>query len=122
MSFVFHVMTSMILVVCTFYSVSNRIKFSICYISKKSRKTVLSSNIKNSLNWENLSSCRCIKTKNISCGCQNYTICKYHNKVPIICFKIKNPPPVELCWQKKRNPQKKLNFFGLPQPPAKIWH
>jgi hypothetical protein len=22
----------------------------------------------------------------------------------IICFKIKNPPPVELCWQKKRNP------------------
>jgi hypothetical protein len=24
--------------------------------------------------------------------------------VPIICFKIKNPPPVELCWQKKRNP------------------
>jgi hypothetical protein len=24
--------------------------------------------------------------------------------VPIICFKIKNPPPVELCWQKQRNP------------------
>jgi hypothetical protein len=22
----------------------------------------------------------------------------------IIRFKIKNPPPVELCWQKKRNP------------------
>jgi hypothetical protein len=22
----------------------------------------------------------------------------------IICFKIKNPPLVELCWQKKRNP------------------
>jgi hypothetical protein len=21
----------------------------------------------------------------------------------IICFEIKNPPPVELCWQKKRN-------------------
>jgi hypothetical protein len=21
-----------------------------------------------------------------------------------ICFKIKNPPPVELCWQIKRNP------------------
>jgi ABC-type uncharacterized transport system permease subunit len=25
-------------------------------------------------------------------------------KVKIICFKIKNPPPVELCWQTKRNP------------------
>jgi hypothetical protein len=25
-------------------------------------------------------------------------------KVNIICFKIKNPPPVELCWQTKRNP------------------
>jgi hypothetical protein len=25
-------------------------------------------------------------------------------KSPIICFKIKNPPPVELCWQKKTNP------------------
>jgi recombinational DNA repair protein RecR len=22
----------------------------------------------------------------------------------IICFKIKDSPPVELCWQKKRNP------------------
>jgi hypothetical protein len=26
------------------------------------------------------------------------------NNVGIICFKIKNPLPVELCWQKKRNP------------------
>jgi hypothetical protein len=25
-------------------------------------------------------------------------------KAHIICFKIKNPLPVELCWQKKRNP------------------
>jgi hypothetical protein len=25
-------------------------------------------------------------------------------QITIICFKIKNPPPVELCWQKKRNP------------------
>jgi hypothetical protein len=23
--------------------------------------------------------------------------------IPIICFKIKHPPPVELCWQKQRN-------------------
>jgi hypothetical protein len=38
----------------------------------------------------------------------------------IICFKIKNPPPVELCWQKKEIPRKRLFFFGLAQAPAKI--
>jgi hypothetical protein len=38
----------------------------------------------------------------------------------IICFKIKNPPPVELCWQKKEIPRKSLFFFGLAQAPAKI--
>jgi hypothetical protein len=42
------------------------------------------------------------------------------NMVCIIGFKIKNPPPVQLCWQKKRNPQNKFHFFGLAQPPAKI--
>jgi hypothetical protein len=42
--------------------------------------------------------------------------------VPIICFKIKNPPPVELCWQKKEIPRISLNptslqnlTFGLSQ-------
>jgi hypothetical protein len=29
----------------------------------------------------------------------------------IICFKIKNPPPVELCWQKKEIPRKSLLFL-----------
>jgi hypothetical protein len=29
----------------------------------------------------------------------------------IICFKIKNPPPVELCWQKKEIPRKSLIFW-----------
>jgi hypothetical protein len=33
-----------------------------------------------------------------------YGLCSELKKCPgIICFKIKNPPPVELCWQKKRN-------------------
>jgi hypothetical protein len=42
--------------------------------------------------------------------------------VTIICFKIKNPPPVELCWQKKEIPRISLNptsrqnlTFGLSQ-------
>jgi hypothetical protein len=42
--------------------------------------------------------------------------------VHIICFKIKNPPPVELCWQKKEIPRISLNptsrqnlTFGLSQ-------
>jgi hypothetical protein len=39
----------------------------------------------------------------------------------IICFKIKNPPAVELCWQKKI-PRIRFCFFGLTQTPAKIWH
>jgi hypothetical protein len=47
-----------------------------------------------------------------------------HNQFELLnisnCFEIKNPPPVELCWQKKRNPQKMFNFFGLTQSPAKI--
>jgi hypothetical protein len=30
----------------------------------------------------------------------------------IICFKIKNPPPVELCWQKKEIPRKSFFFLG----------
>jgi hypothetical protein len=57
----------------TFYFVSNRIEFSMYYtrISKKSRKTVkFQIHIKNLLNWENVSSCRCIKTQNISYACQ----------------------------------------------------
>jgi hypothetical protein len=50
-----------------------------------------------------------------------YGLCSELKGCPgIICFKIKNPPPVELCWQKKRNPQKMFNFFGLTQSPAKI--
>jgi hypothetical protein len=40
--------------------------------------------------------------------------------VGIICFKIKNPPPVELCWQKKRNPYKKFNFLGWLNLPSKF--
>jgi hypothetical protein len=40
----------------------------------------------------------------------------------IIYFKIKNSPPVKLWWKKKRNPEKKFNFFGLALPPAKFWH
>jgi hypothetical protein len=38
----------------------------------------------------------------------------------IICFKIKNPPPVELCWQKQRNPENKFHFFGLAQRSPKF--
>jgi hypothetical protein len=36
-----------------------------------------------------------------------------------IRFKIKNPPPVELCWQKK-NPLNKLHLFALAQNSVKI--
>jgi hypothetical protein len=38
----------------------------------------------------------------------------------IICFKIKNPPPVELCWQKKEIPRKSLFFLGWLNLPQKF--
>jgi hypothetical protein len=34
----------------------------------------------------------------------------------IVCFKIKNPPPVELCWQKKEIPR--ISSFCLGWPPT----
>jgi hypothetical protein len=34
------------------------------------------------------------------------------------CFKIKNPPPAELCWQKKEIPRLSFIFLGWPQPSA----
>jgi hypothetical protein len=38
-------------------------------------------------------------------GVDKGTVLSAKQKIkPIICFKIKNPPPVELCWQKKGNP------------------
>jgi hypothetical protein len=39
----------------------------------------------------------------------------------IICFKIKNPPPVELYWQKKKEiPRKSLIFLGWLNLPPKF--
>jgi hypothetical protein len=38
----------------------------------------------------------------------------------IICFKIKNPPPVELCWQKKEIPRIGFIFLGWPNLPPKF--
>jgi hypothetical protein len=39
---------------------------------------------------------------------------KNPSKVPIICFKIKNPPPVELCWRKKEIPRISFIFWVGP--------
>jgi hypothetical protein len=36
------------------------------------------------------------------------------------CFKIKNPPPVELCWQKKKIPRINFIFLGCPKIPPKF--
>jgi hypothetical protein len=54
-----------------------------------------------------------LKFSNEYCKCKTLSI---------ICFKIKNPPPVELCCQKKEIPRISLIFFGLAQAPAKIRH
>jgi hypothetical protein len=38
----------------------------------------------------------------------------------IICFKIKNPPPVELCWHKKEIPRINFIFLGWLNLPPKF--
>jgi hypothetical protein len=37
-----------------------------------------------------------------------------------ICLKIKNPPPVELCWQKKEIPRRSLLCLGWLNLPPKF--
>jgi hypothetical protein len=62
-------------------------------LSDPDRSLVLSHFLTNFL--QNLASCHTA-----------FMLAYFHELVSnhIICFKIKNPPPVELCWQKKRNP------------------
>jgi hypothetical protein len=52
-----------------------------------------------------------LKFSNEYCKCKTLSI---------ICFKIKNPPPVELCCQKKEIPRISLIFLGWPKLPPKF--